>query len=62
MRRVPRHEFVPLDYAGLAYSDRPMSETLELAPVSRVLEIGTGSSYQAAMPADIVRDNVNGLL
>ena len=68
MRLVPRHLFVPDDYQGLAYADRPlpigygqtisqpyivawMTELLELEPGARVLEIGTGSGYQAAVLA-----------
>lgn len=71
MRAVPRHMFVPDDYLGQAYADRPlpigygqtisqpyivalMSEELELEPGDRVLEIGTGSGYQAAVLAVIV--------
>lgn len=73
MRTVPRHEFVPEDYLGLAYSDRPlpigygqtisqpyivalMTELLELENGDSVLEIGTGSGYQAAILAEIVDD------
>jgi len=33
-----------------------MTEALELAPDSRVLEVGTGSSYQAAVCAEIARE------
>ena len=33
-----------------------MTEALELKPADRVLEIGTGSGYQAAILAEIVRD------
>ena len=70
MRAVPRHRFVPDDYSGLAYADRPlpigygqtisqpyivawMTELLELAAGDKVLEIGTGSGYQAAVLAEI---------
>jgi len=70
MRIVPRHDFVPADLRGAAYSDRPlpigfgqtisqpfivgyMTELLSLGPRSRVLEIGTGSGYQAAILAEI---------
>jgi len=66
MAAVPRHEFVPPDYADDAYDDRPqpigygqtisqpfmvaeMTRLLELGPRSRVLEVGTGSGYQAAV-------------
>lgn len=69
MRRVPRHEFVPLDHVGAAYADgalpighgatisQPyivaiMTACLELLTDGlRVLEIGTGSGYQAAVLA-----------
>ncbi len=68
MRSVPRHRFVPGDYAEYAYADTPlpigygqtisqpyivalMSEALGVAPGDRVLEIGTGSGYQAAVLA-----------
>ena len=66
MRIVPRHEFIPEAFAGLAYDDYPlpidqgqtisqpyvvalMSELLEAKKGMRVLEIGTGSGYQAAV-------------
>lgn len=66
MRQVPRHKFVPENYAEIAYSDAPlaighgqtisqpyivalMTQLLELKPTDRVLEIGTGSGYQAAI-------------
>lgn len=68
MREVPRHRFVPDQYAALAYGDHPlpigygqtisqpvivalMSTALQLAPGDKVLEIGTGSGYQAAVLA-----------
>ncbi len=70
MRSVPRHLFVPADYLGLAYDDRPlpigygqtisqpyivawMTELLQLKPGEKVLEIGTGSGYQAAVLAEL---------
>jgi protein-L-isoaspartate(D-aspartate) O-methyltransferase len=66
MRRVPRHEFVPVDMQDAAYEDRPlpigegqtisqpymvasMTTALALEGTERVLEIGTGSGYQAAV-------------
>jgi len=71
MRRVPRHEFVPVDQREFAYEDRPlpigygqtisqpyivafMSERLAPRPEDRVLEVGTGSGYQAAVLSELV--------
>lgn len=68
MRRVPRHEFVPVDLIDKAYWNRPlpighgqtisqpyivaiMTDLLDLEAGQRVLEIGTGSGYQAAVLA-----------
>jgi protein-L-isoaspartate(D-aspartate) O-methyltransferase len=70
MRKIPRHEFVPLAQRALAYRDGPlpighdqtisqpyivavMSELARLKPGDRVLEIGTGSGYQAAVLAEL---------
>jgi protein-L-isoaspartate(D-aspartate) O-methyltransferase len=72
LRRVPRHELVPVDQRELAYEDRPlpigrgqtisqpyvvaaMTEALALKGPERVLEIGTGSGYQAAVLALLSR-------
>lgn len=73
MRRVPRHEFVPVELRGAAaYRNRPlpigynqtisqpyivalMSDLARVDADSRVLEIGTGSGYQAAVLAEIAR-------
>ncbi len=72
LRRVPRHWFVPPEYANIAYSDSPlpighgqtisqpyivalMTELLELRGDENVLEIGTGSGYQAALLACLAR-------
>ena len=72
LRRVPRHWFVPEEYANIAYSDGPlpighgqtisqpyivalMTELLELAGEENVLEVGTGSGYQAALLASLAR-------
>jgi len=69
-RRVPRHWFVPEEYARIAYSDSPlpighgqtisqpyivalMTELLELQGDENVLEVGTGSGYQAALLASL---------
>jgi protein-L-isoaspartate(D-aspartate) O-methyltransferase len=66
LRTVPRHRFVPPDFARDAYANRPlpigmgqtisqpfivalMTELAQPRPESRVLEVGTGSGYQAAM-------------
>jgi protein-L-isoaspartate(D-aspartate) O-methyltransferase len=66
MGTVPRHEFVPVQFRELAYSDEPlgigggqtisqpyivasMSAALHLSGSERVLEVGTGSGYQAAV-------------
>jgi protein-L-isoaspartate(D-aspartate) O-methyltransferase len=68
LRRVPRHEFVPLSEQAAAYENRPlpigegqtisqplvvaaMTEALKLEGDERVLEVGTGSGYQAAVLA-----------
>lgn len=65
-RLVPRHRFVPDEYAGYAYEDGPlpigsnqtisqpyivalMTDLLKLDGPERVLEVGTGSGYQAAI-------------
>jgi protein-L-isoaspartate(D-aspartate) O-methyltransferase len=73
MLSVPRHEFIPAEFAGEAYSDRPlpighgqtisqpfmvaaMAEALELSGGERVLEIGSGSGYQAAVLSLLARD------
>ncbi len=69
---VPRHRFVPSEFADAAYDDCPlpigqgqtisqpyivalMTQALRLTAESRVLEIGTGSGYQAAILAHITR-------
>jgi protein-L-isoaspartate(D-aspartate) O-methyltransferase len=68
LRRVPRHWFVPEEYANISYTDGPlpighaqtisqpyivalMTELLELEGEENVLEVGTGSGYQAALLA-----------
>jgi len=70
MRRVPRHEMVPLALRDRAYDDRPlpighdqtisqpyvvaaMTEAAGLTAGERVLEVGTGSGYQAAVLAEL---------
>jgi protein-L-isoaspartate(D-aspartate) O-methyltransferase len=73
MASIPRHEFVPEDQRGEAYTDQPlpigagqtisqpyivayMTEQIAPKPEDRVLEIGTGSGYQAAVLARLVRE------
>jgi protein-L-isoaspartate(D-aspartate) O-methyltransferase len=73
LRRVPRHEFVPVELRESAYEDRPlpigegqtisqpyivaiMSALLQLDGSERVLEIGTGSGYQAAVLGELARE------
>ena len=73
MTRVPRHEFVPLEWQQLSYADRPlpigfdqtisqpyivgyMTEAAQIEPDDKVLEIGTGSGYQAAILAELARE------
>jgi len=69
--RVPRHRFVPAQFAASAYANRPlpigheqtisqpfivalMTELVDPQPADRVLEVGTGSGYQAAVLAELV--------
>ena len=56
MGRVPRHEFVPEEVRNAAYDDGalPIGETIDPKPEQRVLEVGTGSGYQAAVLAESV--------
>lgn len=70
MRKVPRHSFVPVEFARQAYQNSPlpigydqtisqpfivahMTEMLEIERNHRILEIGTGSGYQAAVLAEL---------
>lgn len=72
LRKVPRHEFVPMLVRDRAYADSPLPLThgqtisqpyivalmTELAGIdadSTVLEIGTGSGYQAAVLAEVAK-------
>jgi protein-L-isoaspartate(D-aspartate) O-methyltransferase len=72
LSELPRHWFVPEEYANIAYSDSPlpigrgqtisqpyivalMTELLLLKGEENVLEIGTGSGYQAALLASLAR-------
>jgi protein-L-isoaspartate(D-aspartate) O-methyltransferase len=69
MRKVPRHEFVPGQWADAAYEDHPlpigygqtisqpyivalMTELVQPTAGAKVLEVGTGSGYQAAILAE----------
>lgn len=73
MLSVPRHQFVPTEFAAEAYADRPlpigqgqtisqpfmvaaMAEALQLSGAERVLEIGAGSGYQAAVLSLLARE------
>jgi protein-L-isoaspartate(D-aspartate) O-methyltransferase len=73
MGAVPRHEFVPEAYRGMAYEDMPlptslgqtisqpyivalMTELIDPKPEHRVLEVGTGSGYQAAILSKLVHE------
>lgn len=73
MRKVPRHELVPLNHRRESYEDYPlpigksqtisqpyivafMTEKLKLEGGEKVLEIGTGSGYQAAVLAEICKE------
>ena len=73
MRKVPRHEFVPVAERHAAYGDHPlpigfeqtisqpyivayMTEAADISPQEKVLEIGTGSGYQAAVLGEIARE------
>ena len=73
MRRVPRHRFVPAEFARRAYEDTPlpighgqtisqpyivayMTEAARVTKKDKVLEIGTGSGYQAAILGELARE------
>ena len=73
MGKVPRHEFLPVQYKDMAYVDSAfaigkgqtisqpymvakMTECLELGGDEKVLEIGTGSGYQAAILAQLSQE------
>lgn len=66
MLEVPRHEFVPEEFRGQSYEDKPISigerqtisqpfivaamiEAMELKGHEKVLEVGAGSGYAAAI-------------
>ena len=52
---VPREHFVERGFAESAY----MTEQLEVQPQNCVLEIGTGSGYQAAILSRMAREVVS---
>lgn len=73
MRRVPRHRFVPAEFAAQAYSDQPlpighdqtisqpyivalMTQLARPQAGDRVLDVGTGSGYQAAVLAELAAE------
>ncbi len=73
MRKVPRHSFVPEQWASQSYEDHPlpigwgqtisqpyivavMSAALELEGDEKVLEVGTGSGYQAAILSVLAKE------
>jgi protein-L-isoaspartate(D-aspartate) O-methyltransferase len=73
LHKVPRHLFVPAEYAHVAYTDGPlpighgqtisqpyivalMTELMELEGEENVLEVGTGSGYQAALLAYLAKE------
>ena len=77
MRRVPRHEFVPVWQRSHAYDDSGllighkqtitwpdvvafMTEALDPQPTDRVLKIGTGTGYQAAV-LSLLADEVDSI-
>jgi len=70
MERVPREEFVPVEFRRLAYADVPLPlpydqtisqpymvaltcQALGLEGSERVLDVGTGSGYAAAVLAEL---------
>ena len=73
MRKVPRHEFLPMRLRDEAYMDYPlpighgqtisqpfivafMTEAIRPQPGEKILEIGAGSGYQAAILAQMGAD------
>ena len=70
MEKVPRHEFVPIEFQAYAYADIPipigktisqpfivalMTDLLDIGSDDAVLEIGTGFGYQSAILAQLAR-------
>ncbi len=73
MGKVPREEFMEVEYISDAYGDCPvaigagqtvsqpymvaaMIEALEMRPEDRVLEVGTGTGYEAAVLAELAAE------
>ena len=73
IRKVPRHDFVPIELQPYAYANIPlpigfeksisqpfivalMTDLLDIKADDRVLEIGTGLGYQAAILAQLARN------
>ena len=56
MLKVERHLFVPKNLHSTAYIVALMTELLDLKGEEKVLEIGTGSGYQAAILAELAKE------
>src|SRR5512132_2751721 len=56
MLKVPRERFVPSGVAPQAYAVAYMTEGLQVTNNKKVLEIGTGSGYQAAILGELARE------
>jgi protein-L-isoaspartate(D-aspartate) O-methyltransferase len=63
MDEVPREHFVEATFVDTAYADQAlpiyMTEQLGVEPDHRVLEVGTGSGYQAAVLSRLAREVVS---
>ena len=58
MLNVPRHFFLDSAFEQQAYEDRPytvayQSQLLQIKPFDKVLEVGTGSAYQATVLCEL---------
>ena len=56
MLKVPRERFVPSGVVPQAYIVAYMTEGLQVTNSKRVLEIGTGSGYQASVLGELARE------